>query len=569
MSKHLFRLLLILATALALARHDAENWVEVRSQHFTVVTDASAKQGRSIAAQFERMRALFQDMYPDLDFDPESPVIVLAMKSQKAFQTLQPGAYLTKENLELRGWFLGDSGKKYILMRLDRNVGDQFPVGYHEYTHLLLGEVSDTTPLWLDEGLAEFYGNTKIHDQKILLGEPNQRHLMLLRSEKLLPLATLFKVGQDSPYYIEKKRGSIFYAESWALAHYLTMKDYEKKTSRIEQYKSLVEEKVDPVTAGMQAFGDLKKLEKTLDFYTRQQNLNRLETASIAKVDDSEFETRTLNAIEAQVVEADFLAGSGRLAEARILVDRVLQQDPENAGAQKTRASLDSEEEAQAERRLRSAIQADPSAAPAYDQLAVFLSKRGKNLDEAGRLVSKAVSLDADNVSFRIHQANILLSQGDEEAAIKSLRTAVALAKTPEETAAVDRQLAEAMAYASSIGGVNNEAREKNTNPEKVAVPARPTHHDFVPAGPHRFVVGLIQDVRCDPPTLDLAVTSQAKTVTLHSDNYYQIQFTALFAPAHDLQPCRDLENQPAKVEYVESADGRETPRLIAVELHK
>jgi tetratricopeptide (TPR) repeat protein len=331
-----------------------------------------------------------------------------------------------------------------------------------------------------------------------------------------------------------------------------------------------VEEKIDPVTAGMQAFGDLKKLGKTLDSYIRQQNLNRLETASIAKVDDSEFETRALNAIEAQVVEADFLACSGRVAEASTLVDRVLQQDPENAAAQTTRAFLDSEEEAQAERRLRSAIQADPLAAAAYDQLAVFLSKRGKDMEEAGRLASKAVSLDADNVSFRIHQANILLSQGDEEGAIESLRAAATLAKTPEETAAVDRPLKEAMAYASSIGAVNNEAREKNPIPsEEAAAPARPAHHDFVPAGPHRFVVGLIQNVRCDPPTLDLAVTSQAKSVTLHSDNYYQIQFTALFAPAHDLQPCRDLENRPAKVEYVDSADGRETPRLIAVELHK
>jgi tetratricopeptide (TPR) repeat protein len=570
MSKRLFWLLLILATALALARQDPENWVEVRSPHFTVVTDSGEKQGRSVAAQFERMRALFQYMYPDLDFDPESPVIVLAIKSQKVFQTLQPGAYLTKENLELRGWFLGDSGKKYILMRLDRNVSDQFPVAYHEYTHLLLEEVSDTTPLWLDEGLAEFYGNTKIYDRKVLLGEPNQPHLMLLRSEKLLPLATLFTVGKDSPYYIEKKRGSIFYAESWALAHYLTMKDYEKKTSKIEQYKSLVEEKVDPVTAGMRAFGDLKKLEKSLDSYIRQQNLKRLETANISKVDDSEFETQALNAIQAQVVEADFLACSGRLAEARTLVDRVLQQDPENEAAQTTRAFLDSEDEAQAERRLRSTIQADPSAAAAYDQLAVFLWKRGKNMEETGRLASKAVSLDANNVSFRIHQANILLSQGDEEAAIKSLRAAAALAKTSEETAAVDRLLSEAMAYASSIGALNNEAREKNTiPPEEAAVPARPAHHDFLPAGPHRFVVGLIQDVRCDPPTLDLTVTSQAKSVTLHSDNYYQIQFTALFAPAHDLQPCRDLEDRPAKVEYVESADGRETPRLIAVELRK
>ena len=56
-------------------------------------------------------------------------------------------------------------------------------------------------------------------------------------------------------------------------------------------------------------------------------------------------------------------------------------------------------------------------------------------------------------------------------------------------------------------------------------------------------------------------VTSPTGTMTLHTDNYYQIQFTALVAPAHDLQLCRDLENRQAKVEYVVS-------RGVAESLH-
>jgi len=76
--------------------------------------------------------------------------------------------------------------------------------------------------------------------------------------------------------------------------------------------------------------------------------------------------------------------------------------------------------------------------------------------------------------------------------------------------------------------------------------------------------------VHCDEPTLDLTVSSGAKTLTLHADNFYKIQFSALnFQPSGDLKPCSDLENRPAKVEYVESADKSDPPRLIAIELHK
>ena len=182
----------------------------------------------------------------------------------------------------------------------------------------------------------------------------------------------------------------------------------------------------------------------------------------------------TINRIQVQVVEADFLASSGRLEESRALVDRVLQQEPDNPSAQATRAFLDSEEEDQAEKKLRGAIKADPSAAAAYDRLSTFLSKRGKNPEEAGRLAAKAVSLDAGNVSYRIHLADLQLSQGDEEAAIETLRAAVALPKTPEETAAVDRQLKEAMSYASSMAETSSETREKTSS--TVEARAKPEH---------------------------------------------------------------------------------------------
>jgi hypothetical protein len=92
----------------------------------------------------------------------------------------------------------------------------------------------------------------------------------------------------------------------------------------------------------------------------------------------------------------------------------------------------------------------------------------------------------------------------------------------------------------------------------------------FVPSGPHRFLVGVLKNVHCHNPNLDLAVTSGGKMLTLHSDNYFKIQFSALgFQPNGDLNPCRDLENRSAKVEYVESADKSDAPHLLAVELHK
>jgi len=45
-----------------------------------------------------------------------------------------------------------------------------FAAVYHEYTHLELG--IDGMPLWLNEGLAEFFQNTDIRDKTCFWGSP-------------------------------------------------------------------------------------------------------------------------------------------------------------------------------------------------------------------------------------------------------------------------------------------------------------------------------------------------------------------------------------------------------------
>jgi tetratricopeptide (TPR) repeat protein len=258
------------------------------------------------------------------------------------------------------------------------------------------------------------------------------------------------------------------------------------------------------------------------------------------------------------------------LEEARGLATQVLQQDPDNVSAKATVAFLDSAEETQLENKLRKTIQVDPSSAASYDRLAEFLWSQGKDLDEARRLALVATSLDAGNTGYRINLANILLSSGDVQAAIETLQAAATTAKSPEEKAAIDQRLKDAMSYASSLTAKNTKAGDEQTSPaSETAQRSRSNHYVFVPNGPHHLLAGVLKAVRCEPPSLNLTLTSSEKTLTLRADNYYQIQFTALFTPVRDLQPCRDLENRPAKVEYVESADGQDTPRIIAIELRQ
>src|SRR5579863_2870650 len=328
MGKKILLLLALCLPAAASARDKAEYWVEVRSPHFVVATNSSERQGRRIADQFERMRSVFQAIFPKLQLDPGEPIVILAVKNEKDFRPLEPEAYLAKGQLKLGGLFLHTPEKNYVLMRLDAEGEHPYAVIYHEYTHLILGKAAEWLPLWLNEGLAEFYENTRIEEHDALLGQVIPERVLLLRERRLLPLVTLIRVDANSPYYHQEDKGSMFYAESWALVHYLQVKDATDKGHRLTKYLELLANNIDPVTAADTAFGDLRQLENDLNLYVQQGRFSYFRLKTTTEVDDSAFLAQPLTPPQADALQADFLAHNQRTSDARALLDHVLQEDP-------------------------------------------------------------------------------------------------------------------------------------------------------------------------------------------------------------------------------------------------
>lgn len=602
--------------ALAVAEKQ-ETWLEVCSPHFIVVTNSSEKQGRRIADQFERMRSVFHVAFPKLQIDPSAPIIVLAIKDEKDFRALEPEAYLAKGSLKLGGLFLPAPDKNFVLMRLDAQGEHPYSVIYHEYTHLLTRK-AEWMPLWMNEGLAEYYENTDIQENSVSLGQASPQDIAWLRQNQLLPLPTLFAVDHNSPFYHEEKKGTIFYAESWALMHYLITNDRLQKTTRVADYANLLAQNVDSVTAATKAFGDLNQLRSALDEYIRGDRFHYIKMEVSTGVDESSLKVQPLTPSEADALRADFLAYNQRFSDAQSIVDRVLKADPTNVSAHETKGFLEfhqghaseakywykqavqldsnsylahynfasiammdaksGDDEAQIESSLRTAIKLNPSFGPAFDRLAAFLGMHHKSLDEARMMGLNAVTLEPSNVGYRVNVANIYLEMEQGKNAVNVLETAAKLAKTSEDVRFVESALARAREYANAQERYAEQKKEYERSTERsgpvIAVTGagvpKLKRRDFVPHGPHLFLVGVLKNVHCDTPSIELIVTSKGEDVAMFADNYFNLPFTAVgFKPSGDLNPCGDLENRPAKVEYVKSANPGVSAQLISVELHK
>ena len=245
-----------------------ETWVEVASPHFTVLSNDGEKTARRIAQQFEQIRILYSKVLsPNLRLDPRIPIVIIAARNEKSLSQIIPEYWAQKGHTHPAGMFIPNSGKNYIAIRTD--VEGEFPylVVYHEYVHLIVNLNFQHFPLWADEGYATFLGSATLLPKSGRLGLANQSELSVLAKTKLLPLDVLFRVGRDSPYYNEAEKTNVFYAESWALVHYLMTDPSRQNGNQLSQYLNMSENGGDPIESAKAAFGDLSQLKKDLDFY--------------------------------------------------------------------------------------------------------------------------------------------------------------------------------------------------------------------------------------------------------------------------------------------------------------
>src|SRR5438132_806730 len=69
---------------------------------------------------------------------------------------------------------------------------------------------------------------TRMRDA-VEMGRPIPSHVVALRSETPLPLRELFAINTSSKEYNEGAHLGMFYAESWALVHYLMLGSTERQ----------------------------------------------------------------------------------------------------------------------------------------------------------------------------------------------------------------------------------------------------------------------------------------------------------------------------------------------------
>jgi FimV-like protein len=342
--------------------------------------NASEKDIRQVGVRLEQFREVFSRLFTTLNVNSPVPTTVIVFKNDDSYRPFKP-----TENTA--GYFQSGSDVNYITLKLVKELHseqDPFTIIFHEYTHLLVKNTSGNVPIWFNEGLAEYYSTFSItDDQKVVMGRPIASHVFLLRENKMLPLRTLFQVDQKSPYYSESDKQSIFYAESWALMHYLILGKDGQRVTQMGKFLELLSANVAVEQAFQQAFAmSFESMENELSAYIQRDRYPITTGSFTSKVGyDTAMQSAPMTEAEAQAYLGDLLLHSNR-----------------------------NESEAY----LQKALALNPDLAMANASLGMLRVRQGR-ADEARKSLERAVAASSQNYLIHYYYAYALSREGNRD----------------------------------------------------------------------------------------------------------------------------------------------------------
>ena len=529
-----------------------------------------------------------------------------------------PEYWAEKAHSHPAGIFINNFYQFQVALNLAAHGDNPYEGLYHEYYHSVTMPYFPSLPTWVAEGMADFYGNSVIRDKAADVGLPNPLLVEELRSTPLIPLSVLLKVDHTSPYYNEQSKVSIFYAESWALIHYLMLGDHGAHRDAFGAYLSALNQGAGQDEAASKAFGDLRKFQENLERYLTGLTLPAIQIPVAEKVADSEVTTHILSPAEVDAYCGGFLELHNQFQQAQPLLNEATQLDSKLALAQRNlgllhyfrkeranalasfsaaialdprdpmtrylRAQLTysdvSRTDPQIEADLRQSLQLKPDFAAANGLLAIYLAEDTEKLPEAFAFGQKAVSLEPGNLSFHLNLAQILVRMrryDDAETIAHRVRAAAMdeafrtqsdqlltyIGQARDRDVRPRQMQADSVARAAAPSLVPRLGKSSNET-------AAPPVDSSVQAPLVTHIDGVPTQVRCSGNAIDLTlkVDGQPAPLTFHIDDRTGIGYTSE-AIHEDLDPCTELSGRTIRIVYAPSAPNALQGRVVQIEVEK
>ncbi len=370
--------------ALAFAAPVRAAWHEASSDHFVIYAEQKPAQVRAFAERLERYHGAMSFLFKGTGSkpSPSNRVTIYVVRDQKEVRKLFGG-----DNKFVAGFYIPRAGGTMaIIPKVDSGDTEWDLSGeeilYHEYAHhFMYGSSAQAYPLWLSEGFAEFYAQTKFEkDGSVGLGLQALQRAGELAFSVNVPIERLL----DTKAYLanKSKAHDEFYGRSWSLFHYLFFS--ESRKGQLSKYLALLNQRTPELEAAKQAFGDLAKLDRELGSYLKQKKLSYL------KIGPGALNVGTINVRALDPGEAAIMP---------VLI--------------RSKRGVDEESAAELLPEARKIAAQFPGHAPVLAALAEAEYDAGNNI-EAIAAADAAIAVDPNNVNAHLQKSYAMARQAED-----------------------------------------------------------------------------------------------------------------------------------------------------------
>ncbi len=578
-----------------------ERWLELRSENYTIVGDVDDEELVDVARRFEAFHSAVTEIFSSRQYPEPGPMTIVVADDDDLLEEVG----LTDGD----AYFLADRREPYVAMLTEANRRRPFDRALHDYFHAIAGASIPNAPLWLVEGLAEFYRTVTWSPEgtELQIGRPIDSFVRLVRDEgALLSFDELFAVTPDSESYGEADRDNIYHAQTWAFVHFLMTRNEGQGYAAVIRFVRLMASDIPFEEAVDDALGvSFRTLINDFENSVRQQGTYPFLTLAVGNatrgvgpaeavgISPAAAETRlaellirqgaTAAAVERlqRAIELDpgsrvarstmgrFLIDQARFDEARLSLEPVvngtdagflshyyyavslLRGDPEPSPARL----------ADARTALREAIRIGPRFGDSYQELALSYLGTNENLDEAAELLDAALELRPRHPDYRISLGRVLIEQERFADARTLLGPLVNPIQHPD-TRRRAQSVLQSIEGLEGAPGVIGDGFVEITRTELAPDEAEPQPPDPAPQvspgiGFDRFELtrivtgeqqnGLLTLIDCREG-LTLTVEADSGTFLFHTDSPERVEFATFSAGVGNEVACGPLDPPPPVV---------------------
>jgi tetratricopeptide (TPR) repeat protein len=325
---------LLLLTGGPAANAKERQWIELQSRSFLVISNEEQEQAIALLRDLELFRSVVLKITNTQVYEARVPTIIYLFRDRGSYAPFRP-------RRNVAGYIIATPHGNYVAIDGGSKALETREIIHHEYIHFIVRNAGGFHyPIWYDEGFAEFLSTVEVDGDQVVIGKIPTLRAKWLKNERSISFERVTNARSYDDFGSQSR--SMFYAQSWLLAHYLLTghlhndRIEKSRSPELIRYLELVNQGVESEEAVEQAFeGGAKALRKGVHKHQRRRSFQVLAmpVSSLPPVEKPAVRRMASGEVSRYLGELALQLGPKHVKQALGFFERAVQEAPADARA--------------------------------------------------------------------------------------------------------------------------------------------------------------------------------------------------------------------------------------------